>query len=459
MNKWQKRICFLLSPKDNKNPNSILYWRERIFYTILLVSLILGGLTIIPSIISGYNDGLFSLIVIDLAIVASVGYFLFDSKIPFKIKSNIFLLSIFILSVSLIIMGGTYILGGFIYLIAFSVTASIWRGTKIAAITIVINMLTFILIGYLVYRQLLHITHLSSYSLSNWVTLGSNLFLVNVITAVSVGLLIDGLERTINQTIKLKNQLAEEKIKLMEAKQKAEEADGLKTIFLGNVTHELKTPLNAVIGFPNLILDAKIDDLDKIYNFQKIIAESGEMLLNLINDILDVTTIESGQLRIDKRMVRLKDIITEISHTFDDTLIETQHKNIRFNIIDKLNQDDFSLATDPMRLKQVIINLVKNALKFTEKGEISLSFELTDDKRHLLFKVKDTGIGIRAEHQKEIFNRFSKLDDPGNNKIKGTGLGLAISKEIVERFNGQIWVESVHGKGSTFYFTVQITHC
>jgi signal transduction histidine kinase len=245
----------------------------------------------------------------------------------------------------------------------------------------------------------------------------------------------------------------------MEAKQKAEEADGLKTIFLGNVTHELKTPLNAVIGFPNLILDAKIDDLDKIYNFQKIIAESGEMLLNLINDILDVTTIESGQLRIDKRMVRLKDIITEISHTFDDTLIETQHKNIRFNIIDKLNQDDFSLATDPMRLKQVIINLVKNALKFTEKGEISLSFELTDDKRHLLFKVKDTGIGIRAEHQKEIFNRFSKLDDPGNNKIKGTGLGLAISKEIVERFNGQIWVESVHGKGSTFYFTVQITHC
>lgn len=453
---WQKQILLLLTPKQHKNSNSILYWREKIFYYVLFGSALLGLLTIIPSIISLLEDKLYIQIVIDLIVVSTFIYFVFDSKIPFKTKSILLLIIVNILAISLILMGGTYSIGGFVYLVASSILASIWRGTKMAILTIVFNTLAIATIAYLSYIQLIYIDTLATHNLSKWITLGANIFIVNSISAISVSLLIEGLEQTINQTLKLKNELSEERIKLIEAKQRAEEADKLKTIFLGNMSHELKTPLNSIIGFSNHILDEKIVDPDEVFKYQKIIAGGGEMLLSLINDILDITVIESGQLKIEKAKVSLDHIINDISNTFDERLIDTLHKDIKFNIIDKLGINDFQFISDPLRLKQVINNLIKNAFKFTNEGEINFSFHLSDDKKHLVFSVQDTGIGILPEKQSEIFLRFSKLNDTSNNKIKGTGLGLTISKEIVELLGGRIWLESVHGKGSTFYFTVQI---
>jgi signal transduction histidine kinase len=456
MQNWKRKAVTILTPRENKDTNSIKYWREKIFYTIILGAAILGFLTLVPSIISCYYDGLYVQIAIDLIVFSVILFFVFNTRVSYKIKSNLFLILVYILGVSLTLMGGSYIIGGFIYLVAFSVAASVWRGTKIAIFTIALNTVTVFTIGYLCYNQIIYIESFNLYKLSKWFSLGANLFIVNCISAISVSLLIDGLERTINQSIKLKNQLNEEKLKLLVAKQKAEEADQLKTIFLGNMSHELKTPLNGIIGFSNLILESKMEDINEIYSFQKIISESGEMLLGLINDILDITVIESGQLKITKTHVLLMEIINEIAYTFDEKIIGAQHKNIKFEIIDNLNQDDFNLYTDALRLKQVIINLVKNALKFTNQGGINFSYELTEDKKYLLFKVEDTGIGIHPENQKEIFKRFSQLGDSANNKFKGTGLGLTISKEIVELLGGKIWVESKYTKGSTFYFTVQI---
>lgn len=450
---WRKSIFTLLTPKENKNSNSILYWREKIFYNILLGGAILGLLALIPSVIYCFEDKLYVQIVVDIAVYIIVIIFLFNSKIPYKIKTSVFLLLVYLLGLSIILTKGPYA-SGFVYLVSFSIVASVWRGTKVAIITIVLNMLTLIVIGFLCYNNIIIIKDFVSYNLTKWFSLGSNLFLANTISAVSVGLLLDGLERTINQTLRLKNQLNEEKIKLEAAKKKAEEADKLKTAFLGNMSHELKTPLNAIIGFSNFILDEKIVDSNEIFKYQKIIAEGGEMLLGLINDILDITVIESGQLKIEKREVYLKEIVAEISNTFDKRLIDKLHKNIKFNIVDNLKMDEFCFTTDPLRVKQVMNNLIKNALKFTNEGEISFSYQLSDDKKYLSFSVQDTGIGIPLEKQSEIFNRFSKLNDTSNNEIKGTGLGLAISKEIVELLGGKIWVESVYGKGSTFYFTV-----
>lgn len=454
--KWQKRFLLLSTPKQNKNSNSILYWREKIFNYVLLSGALLGFLTLIPSIISLLEDKLYFQVGVDIIVVSIIIFFVFDSKIPFKIKSSVLIFILYILAISLIFMGGAYSIGGFIYLVASSILASIWRGTKIAILTLVFNTLTVAVIGYLSYVQIIYIDSLSSYNLSKWISLGANIFIVNGLSAISVGLLLDGLERTMNQTLKLKNQLGEEKIKLIEAKRKAEEADHLKTLFLGNMSHDLKTPLNAIIGFSKLLLEKRIVDPEKVFLCQKSISEGGEMLLGLINDILDIAVIESGQLKIEKRDVSLDNIINEISHTFDDRIIGKQYKNIEFNIIDNLRILDFNLITDPIRLKQVINNLIKNAFKFTDEGQINFSYALTDDKKHLEFSVQDTGIGILPEKQAEIFVRFSKLNDASNNTIKGTGLGLAISKEIVGLLGGDIWVESVHGNGSTFYFTVRV---
>ncbi len=384
-------------------------------------------------------------------------FFLFDSKITYNVKTILFLLLIYILAVSLILIGDSFSLGGYLYLIAFSIIASVWRGTKSAVITIILNVITMSVIGFLCYNKYISISTFDSYSILKWITLGSNLFLVNVLSSISVGLLLDGLDGTIKNTIKLKNELSEEGIKLKEAKQKAEDADKLKTAFLANMSHELKTPLNAIIGFSNVIVDDEMTDIEEIYKFQKIISKSGDMLLELINDILDISVIESGQLKVLKKRVLLKDIITEVSHTFDEKIIAGFKKDIVFRIEDYLKDDKFEILTDPMRLKQIINNLVKNAFKFTDAGEIVFSFKQTDDKKYLLFKVQDTGIGIPSEKLHLIFNRFSKLEESSNNIIKGTGLGLTISKEIVAKLGGEIWVESVHGKGSTFYFTLRVS--
>jgi signal transduction histidine kinase len=454
---WKRKLLTLLAPKENKRTNSIEYWREKIFYTILGGTAILGFLTLVPSIISCYYDGLYLQIAIDIIVFISILILLFDSKISFKIKSNLFLLGIYILGVSLTLAGDSYVIGGFIYLVAFSVAASVWRGTKIAVYTIAINTITVVLLGFLGYHGIIFAESLHWLGLSKWISICANLFIVNSISAIAVGLLIDGLERTISQTVMLKNQLNEEKIKLLAAKQKAEETDRLKTVFLGNMSHELKTPLNGIIGFSNLILDSKIDDLAEIYSFQKIISENGKMLLDLINDILDITVIESGQLKISKRFVPLNDIVGEIAQNFSEKIIKAQHKNVKFNIVNNLSGDDLQIYTDALRLKQVIINLVKNALKFTHDGEIKLSFSFADDNRYLLITVEDTGIGIRPENQADIFNRFAKFGDTANHQYNGTGLGLTISKEIVEMLDGQIWFESIFSKGSKFWFTLKIS--
>lgn len=454
---WRNHVSDILTPRENKNSNSTEYWREKIFYNILFGGVILGAVILIPSIISCIEDKLYIQVFVDLTVFIVVGLLLFDKRIPYNIKSGFILFTIYSLAVSLILTKGPYA-SGFIYLVSFSIIASVWRGTKWAIISIIINIITLSVIGYLSYSGIISIKGFSSYNITKWISLGSNLFLANALSSISVGLLLDGLEKTINNTIKLKNQLSNEQIKLIEAKQKAEEADHLKTAFLANMSHELKTPLNSIIGFSNLILEEEIKEIDKIYKYQKIIAEGGDMLLGLINDILDISVIESGQLKFIKQQIPLKNIVNDISNIFDYRLIDELNKNIKFNIKDDIKNDDFYLMTDPLRLKQVIINLIKNALKFTDTGEINLSFELFDNNQYLLFKVQDTGIGIPEEKLSEVFDRFTKLEEPTRNFISGTGLGLAISKEIVELLGGKIWVESTQGKGSTFYFTVQAVY-
>ena len=433
-----------------------MYWREKIFYYILTGAMIFGIIVLVPSILSCLKDELYVQIVIDIIIAASVVYLLFEKKIPYPTKSSLFLIILYGLGIPLLLKGNSYATGGFIYLVCISIVASICKSTKAGVISIIQNFVIIFIIAYVSYNNIAIIPSLNSYDILDWTTLGANLLLANGISAVSIGLIIDGLERTINKTTQLKNKLSSERQKLIEARQKAEDADQLKTTFLANMSHDLKTPLNAIIGFSNLTLDTKLKELDTIYKYQQIIAENGTMLLGLINDILDISIIESGALRICKEKTSLKSIIEEVSHTFDDQIIANLKKQVSFTIEDQIQDDDFQFYTDSLRLKQVIHNLINNALKFTNEGEIVFSYVLSTDKNYIQFSVSDTGIGIPEEKIDTIFDRFSKLDETTKNKVKGTGLGLAISKQIVEQMGGRLTVESTYGKGSTFSFTIKL---
>lgn len=239
---------------------------------------------------------------------------------------------------------------------------------------------------------------------------------------------------------------------LEEAKQKAEESDQLKTAFLASMSHEIRTPMNHIIGFIELLKDPNLSEQEK-NEFFSIIRNSGNHLLKLIDDIIDIAKIEANQLEIHSVETSLNDFLKEQYSAFREQLNNGPKNKINFSLsIPGKKVSDF-VKIDTLRLQQVLTNLLANSIKFTREGSIRFGYEMQDENT-LRFFVEDTGIGIPAENQQLIFDRFRQLDYSYSREFSGTGLGLAISKGLVELLGGTIWVKSKPGEGSTFFFTI-----
>ncbi len=228
---------------------------------------------------------------------------------------------------------------------------------------------------------------------------------------------------------------------LIVAREKAQESDNMKSAFLANISHEIRTPLNAIVGFSNLL--AQTDDSKAKTRYTEIIDINNTLLLHLINDVLDLAKIESNTIEINYEPADINQMIADLK----DTINPRVPSGVCLNMV--VGLENCVLDTDANRLRQVLINLLTNACKFTKKGSITFGYELLDEE--LLFYVKDTGIGISKEHLPTVFNRFVKL----NHFVQGNGLGLAISKTIIEKLGGEIGVDSRgEGKGARFWFTL-----
>ncbi len=256
------------------------------------------------------------------------------------------------------------------------------------------------------------------------------------------------------QNIRLTKELRIQNKKLKKAKEKAENADKLKSAFLANMSHEIRTPMNAILGFSNLLADDTIKK-EKRKRLASYIIKSGNTLLQLINDIIDVSKIEAEQLEINKADCQINQLFEELELMYHDKNYYdyTNKTDLRFI---KNSDCDLKLFTDGIRLKQVLINLINNALKFTEKGFVEITWEKNNDNRTVIFSVKDTGIGMTEEQKEIVFKRFTKLENERQKLYRGAGLGLAISKNIITLLGGKIWLESQLKKGTTFYFTIPI---
>jgi len=239
---------------------------------------------------------------------------------------------------------------------------------------------------------------------------------------------------------------------LIAAKEKAEESDKLKSAFLSNMSHEIRTPMNAILGFSTLLSDPGVSEEEKA-EFIHIIRERGNDLLRIIDDIIDVAKIESGQIKIEIKECAVNQLLTNLTVTLNEVKRKTAKNNIILNCLPANNNKDFTILTDGNRLRQVMTNLIENSLKFTHDGFVEFGYVLKniDDSPYIEFFVRDSGIGIPEEMHEIIFERFRQVDDTNTRKYGGTGLGLTISKNLVKLLGGEIHLTSEKDKGTTFH--------
>ena len=240
-------------------------------------------------------------------------------------------------------------------------------------------------------------------------------------------------------------------IELQKAKDKAEESNKLKTVFLHNMSHEIRTPLNAIIGFSNLLKN-NCDD-EGLMEYTSIIQQSGSDLLDLINEILEASRLEAGQMPIHLGEVSLYELIEELNIFFINDRQRLNKLNIEFKVSYTNCMGDDIIITDRTKLKQIFLNLIHNAFKYTEEGVIEIGCTKSEHNK-LSFYVSDTGIGIEEKNLSLIFERFAQIENPITLLHQGTGLGLSIVKGLIELLEGEIYVNSTLGKGTVFTFSI-----
>lgn len=251
------------------------------------------------------------------------------------------------------------------------------------------------------------------------------------------------LEKTTQQLREDKMKLEKSEIELRHAKESAEEANQLKSAFVSNMSHEIRTPLNAIVGFSSLLISSAGNEEEQ-QEYASIIQTNSDLLLQLISDILDISRLESGKLQFNYEWCELT------SHCQNMVTLINRNKTTDVHVSLQMPKESYMLYTDPLRLQQIIINLLNNALKFTPAGGyITVNYEMSEDKQWMFFSVTDTGSGIPEDKQELVFQRFEKL----NEFVQGTGLGLAICKLTIQRMGGDIWIDKSYKNGARFVFS------
>ncbi|HOO84599.1 MAG TPA: HAMP domain-containing sensor histidine kinase, partial [Prolixibacteraceae bacterium] len=340
---------------------------------------------------------------------------------------------------------------GLIWLASASLIAALLLGLWASILTIIINIVIILLFALFIHLELNTSAFFESYTVITWIAVSSNIVVVNSITSVPLALLLKALEESIKAEQGLKKELLIYNHNLKIEKHKAQESDRLKSAFLANLSHDIRTPMNAIMGFAEILENEDIDEHLKKYTNQIFI--NAQYLQNLINDIVDISIIESGKISINYETTTLKTIFEKLAPVIDTLPYwkNREKSELSYPVGEIL---ETQIKTDTSRLLQVLINLISNAIKFTPEGKIDITAGIKG--QTITFCISDNGFGIPIEEQKKIFDRFAKINRPKGPTTHGIGLGLSICKAIVTTMGGKIWFSSEENKGTSFYFSLPL---
>lgn len=428
--------------------DGVSYWRERIFNGLMIVLLIFGTFAIIPNLITSIRTGTHLITITDCIIYGSLLIMFFYRKGRLKLKISIVIFFIYLLSLVLLIELGP--MGpGFVWLASCSLIAALLIGMKASLITIGLNILIILTLALLIHIQVLDTIFFTTYTPGTWIAVSSNIIVFNSITSIPLALLIQALEKSLLNEKKLKTELIKKNIRISSEKDKAQESDRLKSAFLANLSHEIRTPMNSIVGFSELIKDESQEN-SKLQTFSDQVIQNSRYLLNLISDIVDISLIESGQIHLHFEPTYLNDIIKDVDSIINNSTTRKKNPNIKINyhLAEFLLTN--TISTDKTKLKQILLNLISNSLKYTTEGSITVDIKTRNE--YVNFVVIDTGVGIPKKEQDKIFQRFSKIRNEKKLHVPGIGLGLSITKGLCQAMGGSISFTSDGENGTTFQF-------
>lgn len=442
----QKGISPILREHTDLSP-----YRVRIFFSLTLVVIVLGFLTLIPSTILAFQHDLPLVAALDVLAYGFILLVFLKAGISFQVRVwALISLFYFLGTFLLILIGPTG--AGLIYLFTFPILSGVLLGMRSTIYSLIVNFFTILLIWVCLYIEIPFDVEISKFPHAVWAVVGINFMTLNFIVAIPLAILVEGLETSLQKEKSAREALRAGQEKLLRAKEKAEEADRLKSAFLSNMSHDIRTPMNAIIGFSNLLREGNVEKSEQ-QEFLRHIQNSGDHLLHLIDDIIDISKIEAGELTIRASNCRLNDMLRELHAAF--SFSPRKSPEVEIILSPAILDDNLTIITDTFRLQQILVNLLSNAIKFTESGTITMGY-IFRDYRTLEFFVRDTGTGIPYEGQTHVFERFRKVESL-TKLNEGTGLGLAICKSLIEMMGGRIWLDSTPGEGTQFSFTLPFT--
>ncbi len=442
---------------DAINEDGLPYLRDKLFISILLITFPFSIVAFFISIFFSIRTHHSAIGLYDAISFMVVGYIFFYKYNSIRTKKLLFSINFYVLAIVLSInLNKTE--PGFVILLSLSSLLTLFQSKRAGLISVAVNTACFFMLLSLFPVSFSKLIVFQELTLGNALVICFNIFVFNCLLVLSTSYLIDHLNTSLITEKKLQGLLKKESQELLFAKEKAEESDRLKSAFLANMSHEIRTPMNGILGFASLLSEPGLAGKDR-EEYLAMIEKSGERMLNIINEIVDISKIESGNMQVFTWETKINEQIEYVYRLFKP---DADSKGISLSFRNSLPFDKAIITTDEKKLYAILSNLVKNAIKYTDNGSVEFGYKLkpavledhSNGNEELEFFVKDTGIGIPYNRQEAIFERFIQADVADIQARQGAGLGLAIAKSYVVMLGGKIWVVSELGQGSCFYFTI-----